>query len=144
MDTPPGTRLLALLMLATACEQQGGVMPPEEKGPTGFAGSAPVVSVHPESEPGTAIRSVDTAAVVRARWTDILPGDHQRVELVAPNGRVYETVTVPIGPGGEAVARLAIAGTFVEEYRLYGAWTARFYYNGGAAPVKETRFNVEP
>lgn len=134
---------IVLGMLA-ACPAGQGVMPPEEPRGTGFNGPLPVVTVFPESLPGERIRSADTGAVLLARWKGVVPGDHERVELVGPNGRVYERFNVPIGPAGEAQVRLALGGTFVEEFNLHGKWTARFFYNNGEAPVRELTFDVEP
>lgn len=130
-----------------ACNNGVAVMPPPEAAPpptTGWAGEPPAVEVFPESEPGEKLRVVDSAAMVHTRWQGTAPGDHQRVELVAPNGRVYETLQGPLNARGEAEVRLLLAGSFIEEFKLYGTWKARVFYNSAEAPVREVSFEVEP
>ena len=102
------------------------------------------VEVHPETGDDIQVRAADTAAVVVPRWTRATTGDTQRVDLVAPNGKVYESMRVPLNSSGEADVRLALRGSFIEEYRLTGTWTARFFVCGGTAPVLEKTFEVLP
>ena len=134
------------LFVLAACQNGVAVMPPPEAPvlSTGWAGEPPAVEVFPESEPGEKLRLADSAVLLHTRWQGTNTGDHQRVELVAPNGQVYETVTGRLDDKGQADVRLMLAGSFIEEFQLHGTWKARVYYNSAEAPVKETTFEVEP
>lgn len=119
---------------------------PEQEAPAGnpgWTGPPPTIQVYPENDPEK-LRLTETAAMVTAHWEGAAPTDVQRVELINPRGRLYEVIETPLGPRGDAEVRMALAGTVVEEFRMHGTWTARFFINSGTAPVREVTFEVSP
>jgi hypothetical protein len=134
--------LLMCTMAALACARELPPLPVDIPGNPGWLGPPPAVTIYSESDQH--IHLQDSAALLHARWQGATTTDRQRVELVTPQGRVYEVLEAPLNPAGEAEVRLALGGTMVEDFKLHGTWTARFYINAGTAPVKEVPFEVQP
>jgi hypothetical protein len=75
------------------------------------------------------------ALEINVKW-GILIGTHtQRLQLVAPDGAVYQAFTTAIdNANGPTLVqtRVPVAGTWITEYALEGTWQVRVYLEGSA------------
>jgi hypothetical protein len=128
---------LAALLLAAAC-QPGKPAPAAAGAPAG----APDLTVRAES--GAPVLRLDEGALLfTASWPDPASGDRQTLELVTPDGHVYQRLEAPLGRDGTASARVPVRGTGIEDYRMTGTWRLRAYRNVAATPAAELAFAIE-
>ncbi len=68
--------------------------------------------------------------LIRVQWKTLVGVHTQRLELITPDGSVYQNFTAPVSSAtGTAVVetRLPVAGTWITEYSLHGRWTVNVY-----------------
>jgi hypothetical protein len=79
-------------------------------------------------------------------WQGLAGSYAEQLIFVAPDGHVYQTVTVPFEAAGApspnaetlVVGTLPVAGTFIRQRALVGLWTVRVGLNGGPAIDQDT------
>ena len=67
------------------------------------------------------------------------------VELITPDGSVYQTLTQPVeSVTGTTVVetRLPVAGTWITQYDLHGRWTVNVYLDDAVKPVTSAGFTI--
>lgn len=68
--------------------------------------------------------------LIQVQWKTLVGVHTQRLELITPDGSVYQNLTAPVSSAtGTAVVetRLPVAGTWITEYDLHGRWTVNVY-----------------
>jgi hypothetical protein len=81
--------------------------------------------------------------LIQVQWRTLVGVHTQRVELITPDGSVYQNLTEPVASAtGIAVvqARLPVTGTWITEYDLHGRWTINVYLDDAVRPVTSTAF----
>ena len=76
--------------------------------------------------------------VITVDWRTLVGVHTQQLELVAPDGAVYQRFSAPVeSVSGHAAVetRVPVAGTWITQYSLLGKWHVRVYLDEGVAPV---------
>lgn len=76
--------------------------------------------------------------LIQIHWKTIVGQHTQRIELITPDGSVYQNLTAPVeSVTGTAVVetRLPVAGTWITEYDLHGRWTVNVYLDDAVKPI---------
>jgi hypothetical protein len=83
--------------------------------------------------------------LIQVSWKTLVGQHTQRVELVTPDGSVYQNLTEPVSSvTGTAFVetRLPVTGTWITEYDLHGKWTVNVYLDDAVKPVTSERFTL--
>ncbi len=83
--------------------------------------------------------------VVVVSWQTLVGPHAQRLELVTPDGSVYQRFTAEVGSfDGRARVEtpVRVAGTWITEYQLFGRWTVNVYLDGHHTPVASGHFTL--
>jgi hypothetical protein len=89
--------------------------------------------------PGAGLREVR----IVASWTDLEHLHHQRVEIVSPDGSLYQRFTGAFTATGRPVTvthRLLVNGTSIVDAGLYGAWCVELFLDDEDAPIARRGF----
>jgi len=81
--------------------------------------------------------------VVVVSWQTLFGTHAQRVELVTPDGSVYQQFTSEVASyDGRARVETAVrvGGTWITEYQLFGNWTVNVYLDDDTTPVATGSF----
>jgi hypothetical protein len=76
--------------------------------------------------------------VILVRWRTLVGAHSQQLEIVSPDGAVYQRLSVPVESvtgQAEVETRLLVAGTWITERRLTGRWRVRVYVDESLRPV---------
>ncbi|HBH01445.1 MAG: hypothetical protein A2W08_03080 [Candidatus Rokubacteria bacterium RBG_16_73_20] len=75
-------------------------------------------------------------------WAN-LPGaaNVQRIEVLGPDGKLYQTFTTPIA-SVRTETRLPVGGTWITQHNLVGAWRVKVYLNRDSSPVTTRAFRL--
>jgi len=83
--------------------------------------------------------------VVVVSWQTLVGAHTQRLELLTPDGSVYQGFTTEVGSvDGRARVEtpVRVAGTWITEYQLFGPWTVNVYLDGQPTPVARGHFTL--
>lgn len=83
--------------------------------------------------------------VVVVGWRTLVGAHVQRLELVTPDGSLYQRFSSDVeSADGRAHVEtpVPVAGTWITEYQLYGTWTVNVYLDGNTTPVATTHFTL--
>jgi len=83
--------------------------------------------------------------LIQVSWKTLVGEHTQRVELITPDGSVYQNLTEPVASvTGTAFVetRLPVTGTWITEYDLHGKWTVNVYLDDAVTPVASERFTL--
>jgi hypothetical protein len=83
--------------------------------------------------------------LIQVSWKTLVGTHTQRLELITPDGSIYQTLTEPVeSVTGTALVetRLSVAGTWITEYDLHGKWTVNVYLDDAVTPVTSARFTL--
>jgi hypothetical protein len=83
--------------------------------------------------------------VVVVSWQTLVGVHRQRVELIAPDGSIYEQFKKNISSSsGVKVAKTSVrvAGTWITEYQMFGEWTVNVYLDDDPTPVTSGHFII--
>ena len=83
--------------------------------------------------------------LIQVSWKTLVGEHTQRVELITPDGSVYQNLTAPVASvTGTAFVetRLPVTGTWITEYDLHGKWTVNVYLDDAVKPVTSERFTL--
>ena len=83
--------------------------------------------------------------VIQVGWRTLVGIHTQRLELITPDGSVYQTLNQPVeSVTGTAVVetRLPVAGTWITQYDLHGRWTVNVYLDDAVKPVTSAGFTI--
>ena len=83
--------------------------------------------------------------LINVQWRTLVGAHTQRLELITPDGSVYQTLTTPVeSVTGTAVAetRLPVSGTWITEYSLHGHWKVNVYLDDAVRPVTTADFTL--
>ena len=75
--------------------------------------------------------------IVVVHWQMLVGSHAQRLELIAPDGSVYQTFRTAVeNATGQATVEthVPVAGSWITDYSLYGTWQVRVYLDENAAP----------
>ena len=150
---------VAAVFTATACgapedeafatEEQAAVKR-RTTSPTPAPAPTPVAAVQFTSDDpaGAFLRSTEFALAATPQvsvvvdWTGFPAGAVQRLDLVAPSGRVYASSLQAIPAGGRVVYTLQVAGTTIETYQMVGTWTAQVRLESDRTPRTVSVFTL--
>lgn len=96
-----------------------------------------------EDESFTGAELDDLKIVVE--WKSLLENHAQRVDLIAPDGSLYQSLTrlVTAGDNGAPLeTRVPVNGTWITRYGLYGAWCVEVFLDQESAPVTSSRLVI--
>jgi hypothetical protein len=83
--------------------------------------------------------------VVVVSWRSLAGAQTQRVELVTPDGSVYQRFTTDV-TNVYGRARLEtpvpVAGTWITESQIFGEWTVNVYLDDHLTPVATANFTL--
>ncbi len=83
--------------------------------------------------------------VVVVTWETLVGLHAQRLELVTPDGSVYQRLTTEVG-SADGRARVEtpvrVAGTWITEYQLFGTWTVNVYLDDATTPLARGYFTL--
>ena len=77
------------------------------------------------------------------RWKNLSGTHSQRLELWNPNGFLYKSISTEFA-GTPVETGLPVAGTWITEYSLLGAWRVDVYLDDGQMPVTSGVFVLNP
>jgi len=83
--------------------------------------------------------------LIQVSWQTLVGQHTQRLELITPDGSVYQNLTEPVSSvTGTAFVetRLPVTGTWITEYDLHGKWTVNVYLDDAVKPVTSERFTL--
>jgi hypothetical protein len=83
--------------------------------------------------------------LIQVSWKTLVGHHIQRIELITPDGSVYQNLTEPVSSvTGTAFVetRLPVTGTWITEYDLHGKWTVNVYLDDAVKPVTSERFTL--
>jgi hypothetical protein len=83
--------------------------------------------------------------VVVVSWQTLVGLHTQRLELVTPDGSMYQAFTAEVGSvDGRARVEtpVRVAGTWITEYQLFGHWTVNVYLDGQPTPAARGFFTL--
>ena len=81
--------------------------------------------------------------LIQVEWKTLVGQHTQRVELLTPDGSVYQNLTEHVASAtGKAFVetRLPVAGTWITEYDLHGRWTVNVYLDDAVKPITSEQF----
>ena len=83
--------------------------------------------------------------LIQVTWKTLVGAHTQRVELITPDGSVYQNLTEHVSSvTGTAFVetRLPVTGTWITEYDLHGKWMVNVYLDDAVKPVTSERFTL--
>jgi len=134
--------LAGVLILESVAPALGGQQPQQRR----ESASVELIGVNHHGRERRAQR-FDTdrlrSLVIQVGWRTLVGMHTQRLELITPDGSVYQTLTQPVASvTGTAVVEtyLPVAGTWITEYGLHGRWTVNVYLDDAVKPVTSAEF----
>jgi hypothetical protein len=82
--------------------------------------------------------------LVTVQWKFVEDDLVQRIHLIAPDGAVYQRMAVPIPENRKTETRVPVAGTWITQHSLYGAWCVEVFLDGVPEPVARRGFVLNP
>lgn len=82
--------------------------------------------------------------LVSVQWTFVEDDLVQRIHLIAPDGAVYQRMAMAIPENRKTETRVPVAGTWITQHSLYGAWCVEVYLDGVPEPVARRGFVLNP
>jgi hypothetical protein len=86
-----------------------------------------------------------SSLVLRVHWKTLVGLHSQRLELIAPDGAVYQTLVDDVGDvHGQAFAetRVPVVGSWITQYGLFGEWHVKVYLDEATTPVTTAKFTL--
>jgi hypothetical protein len=86
-----------------------------------------------------------SSLVVRVHWKTLVGVHSQRLELIAPDGAVYQRLVAEVGDvHGQAFAetRVPVVGSWITQYGLFGEWHVKVYLDEATAPAATGKFTL--
>lgn len=83
--------------------------------------------------------------VVAVSWRSLAGAHAQHVELVTPDGSVYQRFTSDVtNVYGRArfETPVRVSGTWITEYQIFGDWTVNVYLDDHTTPVATANFTL--
>jgi hypothetical protein len=77
-------------------------------------------------------------------WNNTSGSHTQRIDLFAPDGALYQQLSTPFGGAGSVEAQLLVAGTWITQYSLFGAWRAEVFLDSARIPITSGAFVLNP
>jgi hypothetical protein len=81
---------------------------------------------------------------VNVQWRFVEDDLVQRIELIAPDGAVYQRMAMAIPADRKTETRVPVAGTWITQHSLYGAWCVEVFLEGVPTPVARRGFVLNP
>jgi len=81
--------------------------------------------------------------VVAVSWRSLAGAHTQRVELVTPDGSVYQRFTTDVRKvygRARLETPVRVGGTWITEYQIFGRWTVNVYLDDHSTPVATADF----
>lgn len=94
--------------------------------------------------------SVVTLRHLRIRvWWNVAGGEVQHLELVSPDGAIYQRLEAPLEARGRSRQSVVetvvpVAGTWMTQHSLFGLWTVNVYLDNDQAPIASASFSLNP
>lgn len=81
--------------------------------------------------------------IVVVHWRTLVGSHTQRLELIAPDGSVYQTLRAEVDSAtGQTTVQthVPVAGSWITEYSLFGKWRVNVYLDENARPEDSETF----
>ena len=82
---------------------------------------------------------------ILVQWSNLFSNHRQRVELVAPDGSVYQSLSRSLTTADSAApvaTMVPVSGTWITRYGLYGAWCVDVFFDQDEKPVASRRVSI--
>lgn len=79
------------------------------------------------------------------QWHHLLQNHAQRLDLIAPDGSLYQSLSRPLtvaNEGADVETRVPVSGSWITRYGLYGTWCVAVYFDQDDAPVTTARVAI--
>lgn len=77
-------------------------------------------------------------------WKNLSGSHTQRLELFSADGSLYQRLSAQFAGASSVETRLAVGGTWITEYSLFGAWRVEVYLDGERMPIISEVFVLTP
>lgn len=81
---------------------------------------------------------------VLVQWKNLLQNHAQRVDLIAPDGSLYQSLSrlVTVDDVAPVETRVPVNGSWITRYGLYGSWCVEIFIDQESAPVTSSRLVI--
>lgn len=80
-------------------------------------------------------------------WSNLLGNHQQRLDIIAPDGSLYQSVPRPLTARHDDApveTLLPVKGTWITRYGLYGAWCVEVFLDQEDKPITSRRLVIAP
>jgi hypothetical protein len=81
---------------------------------------------------------------VRVQWRNLFGNHQQRLDIIAPDGSLYQSLSSPLTARAPVETLLPVKGTWITHYGLYGAWCVEVFLDQEDKPVTSRRLVIAP
>jgi hypothetical protein len=82
---------------------------------------------------------------ILVQWHHLLQNHAQRLDLIAPDGSLYQSLSRPLtlaNEGTDVETRVPVNGTWITRYGLYGTWCVAVFFDQAETPVTTARVAI--
>jgi hypothetical protein len=82
---------------------------------------------------------------IRVEWQNLFQNHRQRLDLVAPDGSLYQSLSRPLiitDVAAPVETLLPVNGTWITRYGLFGTWCVKVFFDEDDAPVSSSRLVI--
>jgi len=79
------------------------------------------------------------------QWRHLLQNHAQRLELIAPDGSLYQSLSRPLtvaDEGNGVETRVPVSGSWITRFGLYGSWCVVVFFDQDEAPITTARVAI--
>jgi hypothetical protein len=95
---------------------------------------------HGEQFPGGQLNDLK----VLVQWQNLFGRHQQRLDIIAPDGSLYQSLPSPLTARAPVETLLPVKGTWITHYGLYGAWCIEVFLDQEDKPVTSRRLVILP
>ena len=84
---------------------------------------------------------------IRVLWRNLFQNHLQRLDIIAPDGSLYQSSSRPLTARDDEApveTRLAVNGTWITRYGLYGVWCVEAFLDQEQGPIASSRLVIAP
>lgn len=79
------------------------------------------------------------------QWRHLLHNHAQRLELIAPDGSLYQSLSRPLtvaDDGNGVETRVPVSGSWITRFGLFGSWCVAVFFDQDEAPITTARVAI--
>ena len=79
------------------------------------------------------------------QWRHLLQNHAQRLDLIAPDGSLYQSLSRPLtvaDEGNGVETRVPVSGSWITRFGLYGSWCVAVFFDQDEAPITTARVAI--